>query len=79
MADRLTKKPRVGTKAQKPRPATKAVKPRVRTEAEPTVWVEIGPIWLERTAGRGDEVILTEHQRRRIKPGAQRRPPRAKR
>ena len=41
--------------------------------AEPTVWVEMGPIWMERNAKRGGDVILTERQRRRIVQGPRRR------
>jgi hypothetical protein len=34
-----------------------------------TVWVEIGPIWLERNPKRINEVIVSEIHTRRIKQG----------
>ena len=41
--------------------------------AEPTVWVEIGPIWMERNPKRGGDVMVTERHRRLIVQGPRRR------
>jgi hypothetical protein len=45
---------------------------------EPTVWVEMGPLWMERSTKKGKDLIRTE-QNRRIVQGPRRRPARKKR
>lgn len=46
---------------------------------EPTVWVEMGPLWMERHPKRGGDLVVTERQNRRIVQGPRRRQARKKR